>query len=431
MSSTSRLPSRARPPRLLPRRSFVQSLSAAPVLLGLRSLASEPAAAKGQPKSFGPRGQTFSAAGEIKELRDPETGARVVQLTGGDSDNVHLYFTSDSFLADSNRVVFGSNRSGRYQFYLLETREQRLTQLTEREGIRPTLACLSRHGRLNYFDGSELRVLHLDTLEDREVYRVPGGYAPRLATCTDDGGFVAFAYGEKTEVSTQTGAIYSTMAETYYQHPASVIMRINTKNGQALAVWGERMWISHVVIHPFEPDTIVFCHEGGGLVKQRMWVVNAAVRRARQAVPLFPMRPGEFTVHEYFTRTGDVGFQYEVERNGRMEYYNAFIRPDGTWIRQYLLPGPRPGHIQSNSDNTLVVGDRGFLSYEDKTGTNYVSLMTHGNGVARVRRLCRHQPGPTQYSHGHPVFSPDDRWVIYNSRLGPREHIAMADVTSL
>ena len=43
------------------------------------------------------------------------------------------------------------------------------------------------------------------------------------------------------------------------------------------------------------------------------------------------------------------------------EEYNAFIRPDGTWIRQYLFPGRRPGHIQSNSDNSLVVGDGAWL----------------------------------------------------------------------
>lgn len=57
-------------------------------------------------------------------------------------------------------------------------------------------------------------------------------------------------------------------------------------------------------------------------------------------------RPNEFCVHECFTRGGEVGFQYEVDRDGKREYYSAFVRPDGIWIRQYLLPGRRPGHIQ-------------------------------------------------------------------------------------
>lgn len=410
----------------LPRRTFLRTLAIAPACFGfpyVRASSTEKPA----------KGRTLSVADEVKEIKDPQTGARVVKLTGGDHDNVHLYFTSESFLQDSKRIVFGSNRSGSFQYYLLEIENKRLVQLTEGERIRPHLGCLSFNGQLAYFDGTTLRALKVDTLEDREVYRVPEGFEPHLPTCTASGHFVAFTYREKLKQSTQTNVIYSSMAEMYHQHPTCVIMRINMGNGQPAAVWGERNWISHVCIHPTDPDQVLFCHEGGGLVSQRMFMVNVAPSTTRKArsTPLFPMREKEFTVHEYFTRQGEVGFQYEVERNGKMEYFNGFIRTDGTWVRTYLLPGPRPGHIQSNSDNSLIVGDRGFLSNDDKDGGTYMSLMTHGNGIAHVRRLCRHQPGPTQHSHGHPVFSPDDRWVIFNSRIGPKEHVAMADVTSL
>jgi oligogalacturonide lyase len=356
-----------------------------------------------------------------------------MQLTGENSDNVHLYFTSESFGGGgSDRIVFGSNRSGRFQFYLLEIRERKLIQLTDSEtGVQPQQACLSPAGRLFYFDGPVLRSLRLDTLDDRELYRVPEGWSAHLATCTADGEYVAFGYREKLAVSTETGRIYSSMAETYYQHPTCVIMRVQTSNGQPAAVWGERNWISHVLIHPKQPDLILFCHEGGSNVTQRMWIVDAAQVRGRTAKPLYPQRPGEFCVHEYFTRGGEVGFQYSLERGSGQEHYNAFIRPDGTWIRQYLLPGPRPGHIQSNTANTMVVGDAGYLGPKDRDGGNYMSLITHANGIASVRRLCRRKPGNTQFSHGHPVFSLDDRWVLFNSRIGDRENIFMADVESI
>ncbi|MCX7887119.1 MAG: oligogalacturonate lyase family protein, partial [Verrucomicrobiae bacterium] len=88
-------------------------------------------------------------------------------------------------------------------------------------------------------------------------------------------------------------------------------------------------------------------------------------------------------------------------------------------------------HIQSNTDNSLVVGDCGYLGPDDKDGHLYMSLMTHVNGRAQVRRLCRRVPGDTQYSHGHPVFSLDDKWVLYNSMIGKTHNIYMADVTSL
>jgi oligogalacturonide lyase len=377
------------------------------------------------------RGKTARISDEVKELRDPETGARVMRLTGDGSDNVHLYFTSEAFVEGSNTVVFGSNRSGRFQFYLLEIRQRRLTQLTNRDHIKPLDACMAPGGHLLYFDGPVLWSLRTDTLEDRELYRVPAGWSPHLPTCTADGRYVAFAYARNLEVSTENGRLYSSMGERFYQRPECVIMRVNTSNGEPVAAWGENAWISHVMIHPHQPDLILFCHEGGSYSPQRMWTVNVAQRRGRKAEPLYVQKPNEYCVHEYFTRLGEVGYQYEVERDGRIEYYNCFIRPDGTWIRQYLLPGKRPGHIQSNTNNTLVVGDCGYLSPDDKDGDKYISLMTHANGQAQVRRLCRRQPGETEESHGHPVFSLDDRWVLYNSRIGPRDNIFIADVTSI
>ena len=385
----------------------------------------------GLPLALRGAGKTERVDGEIKELRDPETGARLMQLTGGDSDNVHLYFTSESFVTGSERIVFSSNRSGRFQFYLLEIRERRLVQLTNRENLRATQACLGAGGHLIYFEGPVLHSLKVDTLEDREIYRVPQGWLPRTPTCTADGQYVAFAYGENLAVSTETGRIYSAMEETFFQRPGSVIMRVHTGNGKVQAAWGERAWISHVLIHPRQPDLILFCHEGGSRALQRMWTVNAAAERGRKAEPLFPQKPNEYCVHEYWTRQGEVGFQYEVDRAEGREHYNCFIRPDGTWLRECLLPGRRPGHIQSNTANTLVVGDCGYLSPEDRDGANYMSLMTHSNGRAQVRRLCRRRPGDTQYSHGHPVFSLDDRWVLFNSRIGNRESICMADVESV
>jgi oligogalacturonide lyase len=418
------------------RRSFLGSAAAGALL----SASGRPVyATSGTPQDAGSGSTAKKAAGrvqrinsEIREFRDPDTGARVRQLTGDGSDNVHLYFTSECFVAGSDRMVFGSNRTGRFQLYLLEIREARLTQLTSTEGnIDPQQSCASRNGRVFYFEGPALHSLRLDTLEDRELYRVPRGFEPRLLSCTANGDYVAFAYGEELNVSTESGRIYSTMAETYYQRPRCVIMRIEASTGNAVAAWGEPMWISHVLIHPTQPDLILFCHEGGSFSLQRMWTINVGAERGRKAEPLYIQKPNEYCVHEYFTRSGEIGFQYEVDREGHREYYNCFIRPDGTWLRQVLLPGPRPEHIQSNTANTLVVGDCGYLSPDDKQGRMYMSLMTAANGRANVRRLCRRQPGNTQHSHGHPVFSLDDKWVVFNSRIGERDNIFMADVESI
>jgi oligogalacturonide lyase len=405
-----------------------------PTVAGEPAQAPRPSAEGTTSATTGSRGKVQDVRSEIKEYKDPKTGGRVRRLTGDGSSNIHPYFTSSAFVGgDADSAVFISNRSGAYQWHLLKVSAARLVQLTAGPKLSPNMACLARSGRLFYFDDQVLRAVHTDTLEDRELYRVPPGYKPALPTCTADGRYVAFAYCQETAQSTETGRIYSTMHERYYQHPHSVIMRVDAESGEVVAAWGDATWISHVLIHPTEPNLILFCHEGGSTcVQQRMWIADLRHKQARKARPVYPQRPGESCVHEYFTQQGDVGFQYTLDREGGSEEYNAFIRPDGTWVRQYRLPGPRPGHIQSNSDNSLVVGDRAFLSSGDKDGAHFISLMTHVNGHVQVRRLAWHGSSwRTQASHGHPSFSPDDRWVIYNSDEGKCDNVYVADVQSI
>lgn len=376
-------------------------------------------------------GDTFDA--QIEDYRDPDTGALVRRLTGDGSDNAHLYFTSTSFVGEgADRVIVSSNRLGERAYFLLEIPERKMVQVTEASDTPFSQACLDPAGRLFAFRGCSLMRVDLDSLEAEEIYRVPDGSRPLLPTCTADGEQVAFAYCETQQTSTESGRIYSTMGERYYQHPACVVMRVHAESGEAIAVWGERNWISHVCIHPTNPDLILFCHEGGSHVRQRMWTVDLSDGPGREAHPLFHQHLGESCCHEYFTRQGEVGFQCNVEHDGQSEGYNCFIRADGTWLRQFLLPGPRPGHIQSNSDNSLVVGDRGHLSRDDREGGAYMSLIRHVEGRGEVTRLCRHDTSwTTQISHPHPIFSPDDRWALYTSDAGGACNVYMADVTSI
>jgi len=376
-------------------------------------------------------GDVFEA--QIEEWADRETGALVRRLTGDGSQNAHLYFTSTSFVGDdAERVVISSDRAGGRAYFLLEIAEGRMVQVTDDLVSSFSQACLDPGGRLFHFQDAILKVTDLSSLATEDLYRVPDGFRPALPTCTADGSHVAFAYREEIAVSTETGVIYSTMGERYYQHPACVIMRVDTAGGGAEAVWGERTWISHVCIHPTRPDLILFCHEGGSHVTQRMWTVDASVRRGRQAQPLFIQRRGEACVHEYFTQQGEVGFQLTQQSEGQSMECNAFVRPDGTWLRAFLLPGRRPGHIQSNSDNTLVVGDGGCLAPDDSEGRAYMSIIRHVNGRGEVTRLCRHDTSwTTQQSHPHPIFSPDDRWALFTSDAGGPCNVYMADVTSL
>jgi hypothetical protein len=125
----------------------------------------------------GSRGKVQDVRSEIKEYKDPGTGGRVRRLTGDGSSNIHPYFTSSAFVGDdADSAVFLSNRSGAYQWHLLKISAARLVQLTAGPKLSANMACLARSGRLFYFDDQVLRSVHTDTLEDRELHRVPPGY---------------------------------------------------------------------------------------------------------------------------------------------------------------------------------------------------------------------------------------------------------------
>ncbi|MFP3903462.1 MAG: oligogalacturonate lyase family protein [Armatimonadota bacterium] len=375
------------------------------------------------------RGDTWPS--EIEEYVEDETGARVKRLTGSSAHDHHLYFTSTSFTGDGERIVFGSHRSGSPQLHMLQLDSGQIVQLTDSEGLNPQLASVHPEKEIAYVcAGRQIRQVRLDTFEEEVLYECPEGFRLALPTITADGSHLACAYQPQLELSTETGVIYSTMQERFFRRPACVVMRIETESGEALACWGEHAWISHVCIHPHDPDLIMFCHEGRwAQVQQRMWTVDVNETPAA-AHKLYHQHCNESVGHEYFTQTGEVGFQCSVESGGQMLTFDCFIRPDGTWIRQYRWPGEhRASHIQSSSDNSLVIGDGAYLGPEDDDGGNWMGLITHEEGVCHVRRLCRHDTSwETQMSHPHPIFSPDDRWVLFTSDRRGKCDMYMAEV---
>jgi oligogalacturonide lyase len=360
-----------------------------------------------------PAGAVFPA--EIHEYADPTTGARVKRLTAGDAHNHHLYFTASSYTKDGH-IVFGSERTGSPQLFLMQMPSGQIVQLTDEPGLRPQLTCLHPHRDVAYYTTERcVKQVNLQSFATEVLYEAPEGFRLSLPSITADGSRIAIAYSQKLATSTETGRIYSTMAEHYYQRPISCIVTIETDGSGPQVIWGERAWISHVCINPVDRDCVVYCHEGGSWVKQRMWVVRASGTH-QEAQPLMVQRPGEIAYHEYFTRDGQIGVQMHAPAAEGREFYHCFMRPDGSWLRQYRLPGLASGHIQSNSDNSVRIADRAYRAPDDRAGEQMMGLYRFDGGWDRVTWLCeRGGDFSLQIGHGHPIFSPDDRWGLFTS----------------
>jgi len=373
---------------------------------------------------------------ELAEEKDNVTGVVVTKLSDNVGDTHHPYFTQFLVSNDSKVLLTSSNRTGSWQLYSLEIDTGKIVQLTDDNDVSHHGAVLDPQKMIAYyFSARLLKSIDLSNLKTSDLfYFVPEGFRPSILSLSGDGRYLVFSYSQKLSLSTTSGKIYSNFAERFYRRPRSVVMRIDLKGESAEAIWGESEWFSHTNISPVDSNIIVFCHEGPWHLLQRMWVVNALSHEIR---PLLPQRRYlESSGHEFFTKSGKVVTQYGIRGNplsSDWTYYDVILNPDGSGLRRfrYLYTGKRPAHIQINNKENLGVGDHAFPDDDPsfKEGNDYIGLIEYKDNQAKTSLLCRHNTSwRTQHSHPHPIFTPDDRYVIFSSDRGGRCNVYMAPV---
>jgi len=366
---------------------------------------------------------------EYAHAPDPQTGVEVTRLTDDQGDTIFPYFTQPVFTDDGGEVLLSSNRTGEWQAYLLHLSSRKLVQLTDEAGgishhagtVLPTQAACA------FISGREVKRAPLDGGPAETLYEIPDGFRASILSPTADGSSVTFAYVEKLNLSTQTGKLYSGMLETLFRRPASVVVRAMTDGSGAMALWGEREWISHVNVSPTDGDIVVFCHEGPWHLVQRLWVVRASTH---EVWPLLKQRRHlDRSGHEYFTASGRLVTQWstrETPSSGQVTSYNAVVDPSGEDLEMFRYDGPHPSHIQTSPDETLVVGDTCIVP-ELADGRHFMCLVRHEGERAVKQPLCRHDTSwQTQHSHPHPVFTLDGKHVVFNSDRGGRSNVYQA-----
>ncbi len=366
---------------------------------------------------------------EFTAAEDPDTGVEVTRLTDDQGDTIFPYFTQPVFADDGERLLLSSNRAGDWQAYLLNLSSKQLVQLTDEEGgiSHHASTMLPTQSACAVIAGRQVKRVPLDGGQAETLYEIPEGFRASILSPTADGTSVTFAYVEKLNLSTQTGKLYSGMLETLYRRPASVVVRAMTDGSGALALWGEREWISHVNVSPTDGDIVVFCHEGPWHLVQRLWVVRAGTH---ELWPLLPQRRYlDRSGHEYFTAGGRLVTQWstrETPSSGQFTCYNAIVDPSGEHLEMFRYEGPQPSHIQTSPDEALLVGDACLLP-ELPDGRSFMCLVRHEGERAIKQPLCRHDTSwLTQHSHPHPVFTLSGENVVFNSDRGGRSNVYRA-----
>jgi oligogalacturonide lyase len=366
----------------------------------------------------------------IKET-DDLTGVEMFQLTYGSGDTYHPYFTKTLIDVENQYMLLASNRSGAMQLYTLRFADGQMVQITDDTHIYPFSSVLdAQHHIVYYFAGRTLKSVRLDTLEVEELMEIPPGFKPSDLSIDNAGQYLAFSYVEAIEVCTQTSKIYSEMREKYFRRPTSIVIRYDLTKKSSLVLWGDQQWISHVNISPTDPNVVLFCHEGPWLQVHRMWTARVDHDKV---YPLIDQKVNlERIGHEFFTASGRVGAQYSYRDRVGEEFYkhgDIFVNTDGSDERRYYYPYTRPSHVQMNYAENLGIGDRAPIRKEMKDHGNYLALLKYEGDSVEVGLLCAHGTSwKSQMSHPHPIFTRDDKFVIFSSERNGRTNVYKARV---
>jgi oligogalacturonide lyase len=356
---------------------------------------------------------------EKREFEDLETGAQVVQLTNWRGHSNHLYFTTTSFLPGGREVVVASDRDNCQSLFRLRVDTGEIVQLTDADAhVDGLSACTSPVRReVYFFEDHDLKAADVDSLEVTPIYRVPADRVPSILTPSCDGRLLAFA--ERTDIGWEIGPQYQGFEQMLAESPPTTIRVVEIATGRNWPAAEAPAWCSHVNFSPTRPEWICYCHEGPWqLVKQRMWMVTEG---GGKHYPLRPQEEDDSVGHEYWLRDGDrVAFHNWQRNKGHLMGWIAY---DNTGLVE--LPFAHgSSHFQSNSDNSVQVGD-------GSVDGPYILLWHIADGVGEPCKLVRHQSSfHIQRAHPHPIFSPDDDWILYTSDATGYCNVYMARVGS-
>jgi oligogalacturonide lyase len=390
-------------------------------------------------------GRTWTS--EIREFIDEKTGRRIRQLTST-GNNVHLYFTENSFDAHKDEIIFLSDRASEedkaphadplYDLFRIDLETGEIVQLTdeaprrlgspgarrdEAEGVRSVTKTPDSH-IVVYVTGNQLKKLDRQTGETLVVYEEAGDYHLGSPSISRNRRYVAFCRNEKVEVT--RGPNYAGFKDSYYLIKDGRITLAYLDGSGWLDIFKDTHWLGHFQFCPDDSTLATFCHEGPWhLVTQRIWLLDFVSGEAR---PCFRQQEEDSIGHEFWTQDGYIFFDnrgpghdgtitsdrtqavacdVQVKQKTIVPFVGLADR-QGNLVKRIEMPY-YCNHYHANPDNSILVGDN----------VDDLVLIDISGEEARLEVLSNHKTSwRTQASHCHPTWSWDGSRILYASDYG-------------
>ncbi len=328
---------------------------------------------------------------ERKSLRDPRTGASILQLTDHPSINHNLYFLNPSCTPDGKKIIFTSYRTGEPNLFMADEETGQIVQLTQLDDMNPYSAVPANDNRRLFFSTrEEVRAVDLETFDEEVLASFPGC---RVGNCNLSG----------------DGSLIVTVVRSEGKNEIAVV---ETDGSGARVVFETERAVGHVQFCRAEGNLILYSSD----ITQRMWLVRLDGTENR---PLYLHDENEWITHESW-----LGQSYEVMF---VHWPYALKGIDVRTEEVRIISDFNCWHPSSRPDGSLIVCDTvhpdiGLRLIDPKTGEH--RPLCYPGSSCRGRQWTKTVPargkvdegtyGP-QWTHPHPSFSPDGRKVIYTS----------------
>ncbi len=385
-------------------------------------------------------GQTWTS--EIRTFKDETTGRTIRQLTQT-GNNVHLYFTENSFDAHENFIIFRSDRaSGKdlaphdspcYNLFCMDLDTGTITQITDEATSVGSVTKTPDSQLIVYTVGTKIKVLDTDSGEVKTVYEERGNYRVGAPSISPNRRYIAFCRNEKVEVP--RGPNYTGFKQRFYLTKDGRITLAYLDHDEWLDVFKDTHQVGHFQFCPDDPTLATFCHEGPwNLVTQRIWLLDFV---SREAWPCYRQDEQDAIGHEFWTQDGYIFFddrgpghdgtitsdrtqavatETAVNENALIPFVGLADRR-GQLVRRMDMPY-YCNHYHANPDNTVLVGD----------DVDDLVLIDISGAEAHLEVLCTHHTSwHTQSSHCHPTWSWDGSRILYASDAGGRVNLYLVE----
>ncbi len=395
-------------------------------------------------------GQTWKS--EMRQFKDGKTGRTILQLTAV-GNNVHLYFTENSFDAVKNEIIFLSDRASgedkapsehpHYNLFRMNLDSGEITQITDEPadttggethaGPVQSVTKTRDSEIIVYKTGDKIRKLDTRTGETLTLFEGTGYNlgAPSIA-CNRQ--YAAFCRNEDVQVL--DGPNYTGFKERFYRVKDGRITLAYLDGSGWFDIFKDTHQVGHFQFCPDDSTLGSFCHEGPwNLVTQRMWLLNFISREAR---PCFRQAEIDSVGHEFWTRNGCIFFDNRgpghdgtitsdrtqavatdtaVKEQHDFTPFVGLADKNGEMVKRIDMPF-YCNHYHANLDNSLLVGD----------DVDDLVLIDISGEKATLEVLCNHKTSwYTQSAHCHPTWSWDSRRILYASDYGGKVNLYLVE----